>query len=82
MIYVVHLLMVWLLLHKVSHLINDSKQKVGEVQHLHPCKVHEELDMLSVQPGKYALTSEIFYDGPHKGTYLFSRNLKGKSLFT
>lgn len=66
MIYVVHLLMVWLLLHNVSHIINVSKQKVGEIQHLDPSKVDEEPDMVSVQPRKFSLTSEIFDDNPHE----------------
>ena len=82
MVDVVHLLRVWLLLHKLIHLINVSKQKVWEVKHFHPCKVHEELDVVGVQPGKYALASEIFDDDSHQGDILFSRNLKGKSLFT
>ena len=59
------LLRVWLLLHNVSHLITVSKQKEGEIQHLYPCKLHEEPDMLSVQPRKSALRSEIFDDNPH-----------------
>ena len=78
MIYVVHLLRVWLLLHKVSHLINVSKQKVGEVQHLHPCKVHEEPNMVSIQPGKYALTSEIFDDNPHQRNIPILQKFKGE----
>ena len=65
MINVVHLLRVWLLLHKVSHLFNVSKQKVWEVQQFHPCKVHEEPGVVSVQPGKSPLTSEIFDDDSH-----------------
>ena len=67
MVDAIHMLRVWILLHKASHLINVSKQKVWEVQHFHPCKVHEETDVVSVQPGKSTLTSEIFDDDPHQG---------------
>jgi len=81
MIYAIHLLRIWLLLHNVSHLINLSKQKVGKVQHLQPCQVHEEPDMVSIQPRKSTLKSEIFDDNPDQGDIIVLQKSEGeKSL--
>ena len=65
MIEVVHLLMILFLFHQVCHLLNVSEQEILDVQHPHPSEMHEKLDMICVQYGESALTSEVSHGNLH-----------------
>ena len=78
MIKTAHLLRVWLLLHKMSHLLNVPEKEIREVQHPHPGKMHEKPDVICVQPGESSLTSEIFHDDFHHGNILVFRKSERK----
>jgi len=76
-----HLLRVWLLLQKMSHLLNVPGQEIRKVQHPHPGKMHEKPDVIGVQLGESALTSEIFLDDFYHGEILvFKKSERKESL--
>lgn len=66
MIYVVQLLRVWLLLHKVSYFFNVSKHEIWYIHHHYHGEVHEEYNMVRIQLGESTFTSEIFDDNLHQ----------------
>ena len=78
MIDVVQLLRVWFRLHNVSYFINTSKQEIWEIHHLYPGEGHEESNMVSIQPGESASTSEIFDDHPHQWNIPVLQKFKGE----
>ena len=49
-----------------------------EVEPPHPGKMHEEHDMISIQPGEPTLTSEILHDDLHYGDIIFLKKLGRK----
>lgn len=44
------------------HLLHASIEIVGQVEHLNLCEMHEEPDMVGVEPGVSLLKSEVLHD--------------------
>ena len=47
------------------HLINAPIEVIGKIEHLNPCEMHEEFDMVGVDPGVSPLTGEVLHDNHH-----------------
>ena len=81
MIKTAHLLRIWIFLYKVSHLLNIPEHEIREVQHPHPCKMHEKSDVIGVYSRKSALTCEIFHDDSNHGGILVFKESERKKPF-
>ena len=51
----------------IIHLLNAPIEVVGQVEHLNPCKMHEESNMVGIEPGVSPLTGEVLHDNQHQG---------------
>ena len=65
MINIVELLLRGLVLHKSGHLLYVSAYEIRNVHHPYPSKIHQQLDVISIQAGEPALTGEILHDEYH-----------------
>ena len=72
----VQLLSVWFLLPNLCYFINISKQEIWEIHHLDPGEVCEESNMVSIQLGKSAFTSEVLHDDFHHGSIVIKKVTK------
>ena len=78
MVYVVQLLGLRFPLYSMCHFLNVSKHEVREIQHLYSSEMHEESNMIGIQPGEPTFTSEVLDNNSHQRHILLFQKLKGE----
>lgn len=65
---IVHLLLIPFSLNCVCHFLNAHEQIISNIEHFDSCEVHEQSDMVGVESGKSAFTSELLHNDFHYGS--------------
>ena len=62
-----HLMIIISLLGNKCHFINALEEVIGYMKHSNPNEVHEESDMIGIEPRKPSLMGEVFHEDFHRG---------------
>jgi len=69
----VKLLVRGLMLHEIVHPLYVPTKEKWEVHHPHPCKVHEQPDVIGIYTIEPPITAKVIHDQPHEWIILISQ---------